>query len=59
MFLGLVELVEDLRVGESFPSSILSYLRRSSLSCVLEISLKSVICRKVLVLMTVLNNIMS
>ena len=48
-----------LHVGDSSPSSILSYLRRSSWSCVLEISLKSVIRRKFLVVMTVLNDIIS
>ena len=55
MFPGLVESVEVLRVGESTLSSIIYYLRRSSSSCVLEISLQTVIRRKVLVVMTVIN----
>ena len=59
MFIVLVELVEVLRVGESHLSSIFFYLRRSSSSRVLDISLQSVIRRKFLVVMTVLNNIMS
>ena len=59
MSLGLVEPVEALCVGESPPLSILSYLRRSPSSFVLETPLQIVIRRKVLVVMTVLNNIMS
>ena len=59
MFLGLVESVEAICVGESSLSSVLSHLRSSSLSFFMEISLQSLICHKVLVLMTVLNNIMS
>ena len=59
MFLGLVESVEAICAGDSCPSSIFYYLGRSSLSHVLVISLQSVIRRKFLVVMTVLNNIMS
>ena len=59
MFLILVELVEALRVGDLPLSSILPYLRRSSSSCVLDIYFQSFIRRKVLVVMTVINHIMS
>ena len=59
MFIGLAESVEALRVVDSLLSSIFYYLRRSSLSCVLDISLQSVILHKVLVVMIVLNNMMS
>ena len=59
MFLGLVKSVEAIHVGESSPSSIISFLRHSLPSCVMDIYLQSVILRKFLVVITVLNNIMS